>query len=81
MAKKISDKKYDHSEISNKNSVKSIRKGSKIYVKRSNGKWQEAIVYEAYQKEEEYYINSYLNAGGGRIGSKKNLPLKSIIIA
>ena len=80
MAKKLSNEQVDQNKINNKNNVKSIKKGSKIWVQRSNGKWQRALVYEAYKKNNEYFVNAYLNAGNNRIGSKKNLSLKSIIL-
>ena len=56
-------------------------KGSKIWLKRSSGKWQRAVVYEAYKKNNDYFLNAYLNTKGGKVASKKDLPLKSIVIA
>lgn len=83
LAKKLSISQYALDKIydKKKQNIKSIKKGSTIWLKRSNGKWQRAIVYEAYKKNSEYFLNAYLNAGNGKVGSKKDLPLKSIVIA
>lgn len=82
LAKKISDTQYDLNKIydKSKQNTSSIKKGSTIYVKRSSGKWQRAIVYQAYKKNNEYFLNAYLNAGNGKVGSKKDLSLKNIVI-
>ena len=83
LAKKLSISQYSLDKIYNKEkqNLKNIKKGSKIWLKRSSGKWQRAIVYEAYKKNNDYFLNAYLNTEGGKVASKKDLPLKSIVIA
>ena len=82
-SKKLSISQYSLDKIYNKEkqNLKNIKKGSKIWLKRSSGKWQRAIVYEAYKKNNDYFLNAYLNTEGGKVASKKDLPLKSIVIA
>jgi hypothetical protein len=79
-AQELSCDQIDRDSIQrNKNSSK-LRIGSLCWIKRSSGKWQKAIVYEAYKQKGHYYLNIYLNAGGGNVGSKKDVPLKDIIL-
>ena len=83
LAKKLSTSQYSLDKIYKKDrqNHKNLKKGSIVWVKRSSGKWQRSIVYEAYKKNDEYFLNTYINTGNGSIASKKGLPLKSIVIA
>ena len=83
LAKKLSTSQYELEKIYKKDrqNHKNLKKGSVVWVKRSSGKWQRSIVYEAYKKDNEYYLNTYINTGDGNVASKKGLPLKSIVIA
>lgn len=81
-AEKISTNQYDKEKIYDKEKQrgKRLTKGSLIWVQRSNKKWQQAIIYETCKKGNSYFVNTFINCNG-KVGRKKNIGIKDIIIA
>ena len=81
LAKKLSTEKYTINEIYNESLQKNwkAKVGSKVYVQRSSGDWQEGIIYEVYKKSNQLLSNIYLNTEQRKVGSKKAIPTKNLI--
>lgn len=79
-AQELSCDQIERDAIKRNKNCSKLRIGSLCWIRRSSGKWQKSIIYEAYKQKDHYYLNIYLNAGGGNVGSKKDVPLKDIIL-
>mgnify|MGYP000858256439 CR=1 FL=1 len=79
-AQELSCEQIERDAIKRNKNCSKLRIGSHCWIRRSSGKWQKSIIYEAYKQKDHYYLNIYLNAGGGNVGSKKDVPLKDIIL-
>jgi len=83
LAKKLSVNKHNLNDIfdENRQSKWKPKVNNKVYVQRSNGDWQEGIVYELYKKNNDQLANVYLNTANNKVGAKKAIPTKNLIVA
>ena len=60
---------------------KTPEKGNKVWIRRSSGKWQRAVISSVIldQEGQDAKCNVYFNADNNNIGSKKNLDIDDIL--
>ena len=60
---------------------KTPQKGNKVWIRRSSGKWQRAVISAVILDDDglDAKCNIYFNAGNNNIGSKKNLDIDDIL--
>jgi len=84
-AKKLDDVQYSGKELKNliKGSHKKTpNKGNKVWIRRSNGKWQRSVISNVvFEKDTETVrCDVYFNAGDNKIASKKGLDVNDILL-
>jgi len=82
-AKVLSSKQYSQGEINsriyNKKWIKP-RVGKKIYIQRSNKKWQRAIIFNIKKSSDEQSYDVLFNSGSGNVGTKKGLLNNNVML-
>ena len=82
-AKVLSSKQYSQGEINsriyNKKWIKP-RVGKKIYIQRSNKKWQRAIIFNIKKSSDEQSYDVLFNSGSGNVGTKKALLNNNVML-
>ena len=83
-AKNLDVNQYGGRELKQKlkgSHKKTPQKGNKVWIRRSSGKWQRAVISSVILDEygEDAKCNVYFNAGNNNIGSKKNLDIDDVL--
>ena len=83
LAKLLSVDKHNLNDIFNEERQKRWKPkvNDTVFVQRSNGDWQQGILYELYKKDTTQLANVYLNTSNGKVGAKKAIPTKNLICA
>lgn len=83
LAKLLSVDKHNLNDIFNEELQKQWKPkvNDAVFVQRSNGDWQQGILYELYKKDNTQLANVYLNTANGKVGAKKAIPTKNLICA
>lgn len=75
-AKHLPIEQYDLEEVYDKYKHQepwSPRKGKNVWIRRSNGKWQMALISEINQTIKGNLFDVFINAGNEKVGTKKGL--------
>ena len=83
-AKNLDSAQYGGRELKSRikgSHKKTPQKGNKVWIRRSSGKWQRAVISAVILDDDglDAKCNIYFNAGNNNIGSKKNLDIDDIL--
>lgn len=83
-AKNLDSEQYNGKELKEKikgSHKKTPEKGNKVWIRRSNGKWQRAVISEIILdgETEDVKCNVYFNTSSNKIASKKGLDIQDVL--